>query len=420
MDFYAKAKGLDYEDVLKDYRNLFHIPQFESGREWVYFCGHSLGLQPKNIRPHINHELDVWAEKGVKGHFEGDTPWYSYHKHLLSGLAMLTGAKESEVCPMNSLTVNLHLAFTSFYKPGKKRFKILCEDNIFPSDKFAIESQVRLHGYDPDNAIVYVADEKGQSDPVQRIVETIEAYKDELACVFIGTVNFLTGAYVNPQPITEKCHEHGIIAGFDLAHAIGNISLKLHEWKVDFAVWCSYKYLNAGPGAVGGLYVYEKHAQNLSLPRLAGWWGQEEQSRFSIYEKFYPLKSAEGWQLSNAPVLSMAAQRASLQLFEEVGMDKLIAKNKAMQNFINELYTHFFKDAETFVMISPFDTEYRGAQVSFSVPGAGKAFLHYLDQHGIVADWREPDILRIAPVPFYNTFEEIHRFFAVVIAYFND
>lgn len=409
----AYAKSLDEKDALKSYRDRFFIPKI-NGEESVYFTGNSLGLQPKSVKDYIQNELDDWATFGVEGHFEAKKPWFAYHEFLTEKIAKIVGAKSSEVVVTHSLTTNLHLMMVSFYRPTAKRYKIICEEKAFPSDQYALESQVKFHGLNVKDALIEVGPRSGEHTiRHEDIIAAIDEAGDELAMVMIGGVNYYTGQLFDMKSITEKAHEVGATCGFDLAHAAGNVILKLHEWGVDFAAWCSYKYLNSSPGGVSGLFVHENHEFNEDLPRFAGWWGYDKETRFEMKPGFVPMKGAEGWQLSNAPVLGMAAHLASLDIFDEVGMDKLRAKSdqltaylEAVINDISERLNHLCE----FEIITPKNPKERGAQLSILAHGKGKAMFDALTKQGVIADWREPNVIRIAPVPLYNSFEDIFRF----------
>ena len=409
QDFSRQA---DATDPLKQFRHRFHIPK-ENGKEVTYFTGNSLGLQPKSVKQYINQELEDWAELGVEGHFKAKTPWFSYHKIFPSLISNIVGALPEEVVVMNQLTVNLHLLLTSFYRHTKERYRIICEAKAFPSDQYAFESQVRLHGFDPEDAIIEVSPREGkQQISNEDIIETIEQYGKETAVVIFGGVNYYNGQVFDMKAITEASHKVGAFAGFDLAHAVGNIALQLHDWNADFACWCSYKYLNSGPGGVAGVFIHEKHARNTSLPRLAGWWGYEKDTRFQMKPGFQPIASAEGWQVSNAPVLSMAAHKASLDIFEEAGMDALITKSKLLTGYLFYLLDEINRESNEFAIdvITPKNENEHGCQVSMLVQKKGRELFELLMQNHIVADWREPNVIRIAPVPLYNRFEEVWLF----------
>ena len=404
------ARMMDLQDPLKQFRTRFFIPQ-HNNRDAVYFTGNSLGLQPKSTIDYINQELEDWATLGVMGHTSARNPWVSYHEQFAKPIANLVGAKEQEVVVMNQLTANLHLLLTTFYRPSKSRYKIICEAKAFPSDQYAFESQVKLHGFQPSEAMIQIAPRKGETTlRTEDILTAVDEHGDSLAVVLLGGVNYYSGQVLDMKAITEAAHKTGAYAGFDLAHAIGNISLSLHDWNVDFACWCSYKYLNSGPGGVAGVYIHQKHASNTDLPRLAGWWGTSKQTRFQMRSEFEPIPTAEGWQLSNAPVLSMAAHKASLQIFEEAGMAALVEKSKKLTGFLFHILDEINADREQKViqLITPRDAH--GCQISMLMPERGKEIFDALINEGVLADWREPAVIRIAPVPLYNTFEDVWKF----------
>lgn len=406
------AQEKDQQDPLAKYRAQFHFPSFHK-EEVVYFTGNSLGLQPKTVKDFINIELEDWAKWGVEGHFEARNPWFSYHELLTEKAAKIVGAKNKEVVITHSLTTNLHLLMVSFYRPQGKRIKILCEGKAFPSDQYALESQVKFHGYTPEEAIVEIFPREGEHlIREEDIVAKINEIGDELAMVMIGGVNYYTGQLFDMKTITEAGHKQGAIVGFDLAHAAGNVQLQLHDWGVDFAAWCTYKYLNSSPGGVAGLFVHERHANSPDLPRFAGWWGHDKDARFKMEPGFKPMEGAEGWQLSNAPVLGMAAHLASLTIFDEVGMDAISKKRDDLTAYlefvINEISAT--SDAVDFEIITPKDPAKRGAQLSILAHGQGKTLFDALSEKGVVADWREPNVIRIAPAPLYNSYEDVWRF----------
>ena len=407
------AQQQDANDSLRAYRDRFFLPTFHENQV-RYFTGNSLGLQPKTVGSYIQQELDDWAKWGVEGHFHGKRPWFSYHENLTEKIAKVVGALPGEVVVTHSLTTNLHLLMVSFFTPQGKRKKIICEAKAFPSDQYALESQIKFHGLDLATDLIEIAPREGEhlineEDILAKIAEVSE----ELALVMIGGVNYYSGQLFDMKKITEAAHAVGAIAGFDLAHAAGNIHLKLHDWGVDFAAWCSYKYLNSSPGGVSGMYVHERHANRPELPRFAGWWGHDKSVRFLMEPGFQPMPGAEGWQLSNAPVLGMAAHLASLDIFDEVGMEKLCAKRDqltAYLEFIIDDISNKHKDLCTFEIITPRNQAQRGAQLSMLVHGKGKAIFDKLSEAGVVADWREPNVIRLAPVPLYNSFEDVYYF----------
>lgn len=409
------AQSLDEQDDLKHFRERFHIPHADNGEPAIYMCGNSLGLQPKSAAAAIAHELEQWAQMGVEGHFKGDTPWFTYHKAFAEPLAKVVGAKPDEVVAMNVLTVNLHLMLVSFYRPTATRYKIITEVGAFPSDQYALESQVRFHGFDPDAAIIELKPRTGEHTlRTEDILETIAQHADSLALVMMGGINYYTGQVFDMQKITAKAHAVGAVAGFDLAHAAGNVPLSLHNWDVDFAVWCSYKYMNAGPGGVSGVFVHERHAQNPDLPRFAGWWGHNEKERFLMQKGFKPMYGAAGWQLSNAPVLHMAPYKASLALFEEAGMDKLAAKSRLLTGYLEFLLGQI--QHIKIEIITPKDPAQRGCQLSMMVEN-GRQIFDYLVSNGVIGDWREPNVIRLSPVPLYNSFQDVYRIYEILMQF---
>lgn len=408
------ARQQDEQDELKDYRNKFYIPVID-GKETIYFTGNSLGLQPKSTKDYINIELEDWAKWGVEGHFHGRNPWFAYHEMFAAPVAKIVGALPKEVVVMNNLTVNLNLLLVSFYRPTAQRYKILCEAKAFPSDQYALEMQVKSAGLNPDEAIIEIAPREGERTiRHEDIISAIEEAGDTLACVMIGGVNYFTGQVFDMKAITEAAHKVGANCGFDLAHGAGNIELKLHEWNVDFACWCSYKYLNSGPGGVSGAFVHERHCNNTDLPRFAGWWGHDKDSRFLMEKGFQPMKSAEAWQMSNAPILTMAAHKASIDIFEEVGMEKLLKKQKALSGYlefiVDNINASLSGTDKSLEIITPRNWKERGCQVSVIAHGYGKDLFNELTNEGVISDWREPNAMRMAPVPLYNSFEDVYRF----------
>ena len=403
------AKQLDSQDSLHSYRSKFYMPQHE-GHDMVYFTGNSLGLQPKTTQDYIQQELNDWATYGVEGHFLAKNPWLSYHEILTDKTAKLVGALPSEVVMMNQLTVNLHLLMVSFYRPTKQRYKILCEAKAFPSDQYALQSQVKFHGFDIDDALIEIAPRDGEYEVRHEdIYKAIEDNKDSLALIMIGGVNYFSGQVFDMKAIVEAGHKVGAIVGFDLAHGAGNLKLHLHDWNVDFAAWCSYKYLNAGPGSVAGAFVHEQHHRNTDMPLFAGWWGHDKETRFKMDRVFKPIETVERWQLSNAPILSMAAYKASLDIFDEVGMDKLNEKSKVLTEYLEFVVGEINKQKNNCLeIITP--KANRGCQISIVAHGQGKALYNKLIENGVIPDWREPNVIRCAPVPMYNSFEDIYRF----------
>jgi len=403
------AKQLDSQDSLYSYRSKFYIPQHE-GHDMVYFTGNSLGLQPKTTKDYLQQELNDWAAYGVEGHFLAKNPWMSYHEILTDKTAKIVGALPSEVVVMNQLTVNLHLLMVSFYRPTKQRYKILCEAKAFPSDQYALQSQVKFHGYNIDDALIEIAPREGEYEVRHEdIYKAIEENKDSLALIMIGGVNYFSGQVFDMNAITEAGHKAGAVVGFDLAHGAGNLKLQLHDWDVDFAAWCSYKYLNGGPGCVAGAFVHERHHKNTDMPLFAGWWGHDKTTRFKMDREFVPIQSVERWQLSNAPILSMAAYKASLDMFDEVGMDKLNEKSKVLTAYLEFIVGEINKQKNNCLeIITP--KANRGCQISIVAHGQGKSLYNKLIENGVIPDWREPNVIRCAPVPMYNSFEDIYRF----------
>jgi len=403
------AQNADAQDSLKQYRDEFFFPQ-HNGENVIYFTGNSLGLQPKSVIGKIKVELDDWAKYGVEGHFDGTNPWFHYHKFFNESAARVVGAKPEEVVVMNNLTVNLHLMMVSFYQPKGERYKIIMEGGAFPSDQYAMESQVKFHGYEYDDAVIEVKPRTGEHHlRTEDILSVIEENKDSVALVMFSGVQYYTGQAFDMEMITAKAHQVGALAGFDLAHAAGNLVLKLHDWDVDFAVWCSYKYMNSGPGGVSGAFVHERHANNPDLPRFSGWWGHSEDERFLMKRGFIPEYGAAGWQLSNAPVMTMAVHRASLDMFDQVSMEQLFSKGLNLNGYLQYVIEDAARsnDKLSFQIITP---EERGCQLSVLTGDNGKELFDYLTEHGVIADWREPNVIRMAPVPFYNSFEEIYKF----------
>ncbi len=360
----------------------------------------------------MNEELEDWANYGVEGHFDARRPWVSYHENLIEPAAELVGAKPSEVVHMNGLTTNLHLLMVSFYRPEGKRFKIICEAKAFPSDQYALESQVKFHGYKPDDAIIEVSPRPGEYIIREEdIIQAIEEHADEIALVFWGGVNYYTGQFFDLKRIAEAGRKAGAVVGYDLAHAAGNVPLRLHDWQVDFAAWCTYKYLNSGPGSVSGIFIHEKHAEDFDLPRFAGWWGHNKEARFKMEKGFKPISGAEGWQLSNAPVFVMAPHLASLEIFSKAGLEKLREKSLKLTAFLEEVVSEVASQHKANIeIITPEDPERRGCQLSLLTHGRGKELFNFLQDHGVFSDWREPNVIRIAPVPLYNSFADVLEF----------
>ena len=403
---------IDAQDPLRDFRDCFHLPLGKDGKPLIYFAGNSLGLMPKSARQILDEELDNWAKFGVDAHHAAGTPWYSYHEALREPVARLVGAKPIEVICMNSLTVNLHLMMATFYRPTKSRFKVLMEDPAFPSDTYAIKTQIAHHGLDPKDALILARPRNGEfTIRTKDIIDLIEKHADHLALVMFAGVNFFTGQLFDIAEITAAAHKRGIIVGFDLAHAIGNVPLLLHDWNVDFAVWCSYKYLNAGPGAIAGAFVHERHATNTKLPRLAGWFGNDPNTRFRLHlePEFIPVPSADGWQISNPPIFSMAPLRASLSIFDEVGgIERLRAKSIKLTGYLEFLLMEI--GSKKFSVITPGDPNARGCQLSIVAHQHPKELHNELVAAGVKGDFREPNVIRVAPTPLYSTFHEVWRF----------
>lgn len=404
------AKKLDQADNLRAFRSKFFIPRFNA-KPSIYFSGHSLGLAPKLVRRFINEEITDWAGKGVEGHEHAKRPWLYYHKFSKKLLAGVVGAKPIEVVAMNSLTVNLHLMMVSFYRPNISRYKILTEAGAFPSDQYAFESQIKFHGFEPDATLIELSPRPGEYTlKLDDILHAIETHGDTLALIIFGGVQYYTGQLFDIKRITEAGHKAGAMVAFDLAHAVGNVNLQLHKHNVDFAVWCSYKYLNSGPGGIAGAFIHEKHFGENKIPRFAGWWGHDEKERFKMKKGFKPIAGVDGWQISNVPVLQAAAHLASLEIFEQAGMKALRKKSILLTGYLEFLLREIDPDGQYFKIITPSDPEERGCQLSIFIKEKGKHIFTALAKNGITVDWREPDVIRLAPVPLYNTFEEVFRF----------
>jgi kynureninase len=410
LDF---AKTKDQNDPLQKYRSQFYIPVI-NGIETVYFTGNSLGLQPKSTQSYIQKELDAWRDWGVEGHFLAEKPWFKFHEFLTEKTAKIVGALPVEVVVTHSLTTNLHLLMVSFYQPEGKRYKILCEKKAFPSDQYALESQLKFHGYDPKKALIEIGPREGEHTINEAdVLDTIKKHGDEIALIMIGGVNYYTGQLFDMKTITKAGHAVGAKVGFDLAHAAGNVKLELHNWGVDFAAWCSYKYLNSSPGGVSGMFVHQRHEYNPELPRFAGWWGYDKETRFLMEPGFNPMKGAEGWQLSNAPILGMSANLASLDIFDEVGMDALVEKRNDLTGYLEFIVNSVSENQKAICrleIITPKAKSQRGAQLSILAHGMGKSLFDFITKKGVIADWREPNVIRIAPVPLYNSFEDVYQF----------
>ena len=403
------ATHLDSQDSLRRFREQFYIPPAPNGGDSIYFCGNSLGLQPRRVRAAVEQELESWERQAVEGHFRGAGPWVSYHETLADSTARLVGAKPLEVIVMNNLTTNLHLLLISFYRPTAGRYKVLMEGGAFPSDQYAVESQVKLHGYDPDEAIVELVPRPGEHTLRTEDIEAkIQEVGPELALVLLGGINYYTGQAFDMQAITQSGHSVGATVGFDLAHAAGNLVLHLHDWDVDFACWCSYKYLNSGPGGVSGAFVHERFANRPDLPRLAGWWGHDAAARFQMKKGFRPMPGAAGWQLANGQIVSLAMHRAALAVVEEAGgIEVLRRKSEQLTAYLEFVLRNLNLPPSVLEIITPTDPKARGCQLSLLVHQNGRGLFDYLSAAGVVADWREPNVIRLAPVPLYNTFGEV-------------
>lgn len=413
------AKQLDENDALSGCRNKFHIPKKQNGEPLIYMCGNSLGLQPKSTSGYIDQELEDWANLGVEGHTKAKNPWLNYHEYLTESMAKIVGAKPIEVVVMNTLTVNLHLLMVSFYKPTKSRFKILIEADAFPSDKYAVESQLRHHGINEKEGLIMWHAPKGETLAKYEDLERIlTSQGNEIALIMIGAVNYYTGQFFDLKRITSLGHQHGCVVGFDCAHGAGNVELNLHQSGADFATWCTYKYLNSGPGSLSGCFVHERHAYNKELNRFTGWWSHNKTTRFKMRDDFDLMPGAEGWQLSNPPILSMAAIKASLDIFEEASMPKLIEKSKILTGYFEFLLLEL--KSERIHIITPANPDERGCQLSIQVKNADKTLFHQLTEAGVIADWREPDVIRCAPAPLYNSFSDIYHLVQILKSLLND
>jgi len=402
------AVVMDARDPLAHFRGRFCIPKTKTGDDCIYLCGHSLGLQPKTVSSYLEQELRDWAQLGVEGHFHAKNPWMPYHRLLTQQTATLVGAQPTEVVVMNSLTVNLHLMMVSFYRPTIGRHKILVERGAFPSDQYAVQSQIRFHGFDPASSLLELTPRDGESYLRDEDIESlIDRDGDSIALILLGGVNYVTGQAFDMAEITKAGQQKGCVVGFDLAHAAGNIPLRLHDWGPDFAVWCNYKYLNGGPGCVAGCFVHERHARAWDGPRFAGWWGHDEKTRFQMGPDFHPMTGAEGWQLSNPPILALAALRASMEIFVEAGIEPLRAKSVSLTGYMEFLLR---QQSSKFSIITPREEERRGAQLSIRLPGDGRKLCDRLAAEGVIGDWREPDAFRVAAVPLYNSYQDVYRF----------
>ncbi|MCU4189053.1 kynureninase [Flavobacterium sp. HXWNR29] len=406
------AKSLDAQDELRKYRDEFHFPHV-NGKQVIYFTGNSLGLQPKRTKSYVDEVMADWANLAVEGHFYSDKPWWDYQERFAVPLSDIVGAKPTEVGVMNTLTVNLHLLMVSFYNPTPHKYKIICEEKAFPSDQYMFQSQVKFHGFDPKDAIVEIKRREGEANiRLEDVLAKIEEVGSELALVLIGGVNYYTGQVFDMKTITAAGQKHGAYVGWDLAHAAGNIKLELHDWNVDFAAWCSYKYMNSGPGNASGFFVHEKHHNDKELNRFAGWYGHNKERRFKMEPDFDPVHGADGWQISNLPILSLAPYLASVEMFAEVGMDKLIAKRNLITSYLEFVLHEIDKELEgaDFEILTPSNQEERGCQLSVYLHGQGRELFEYLMKNGVITDWREPNVIRLAPAPFYCSFEDMYEF----------
>ncbi len=406
------AQSLDAQDELRKYRDEFHFPHV-NGKQVIYFTGNSLGLQPKRTKTYVDEVMNDWANMAVEGHFYADKPWWDYQERFAAPLSDIVGAKPSEVGVMNTLTVNLHLLMVSFYNPTPQKYKIICEEKAFPSDQYMFQSQVKFHGYDPKDAIVEIKRREGEANiRLEDVLAKIDEIGNELALVLIGGVNYYTGQVFDMKTITAAGHKQGAYVGWDLAHAAGNIKLNLHDWNVDFAAWCSYKYMNSGPGNASGFFVHEKHHNDKELRRFAGWYGHNKEKRFKMEPDFEPVHGADGWQISNLPILSLAPYLASVEMFAEVGMDKLIAKRNLITSYLEFILHEIDKELEgaDFEILTPSNQEERGCQLSVYLHGQGRELFDRLMKNGVITDWREPNVIRLAPAPFYCSFEDMYDF----------
>lgn len=405
----AFAKELDLLDPLKNYRDKFCIPRHTDGSEVIYLAGNSLGLQPITVREYIEQELNDWEKFAVEGHTQAKNPWLPYHEFLTDQTARIVGAKPEEVVNMNSLTTNLHLLFVSFYRPTKGRHKIVIESNAFPSDHYAVQSQIKFHGFDVKNSLIEMKPRAGENKiRTEDIEELIEREGDSIALIWIAGVNYYSGQAFDLKKITEAAYRKNITAGFDLAHATGNLLMNLHDWNVDFAVWCNYKYMNGGPGAIGGAFVHEKYLNDATLPKFLGWWGHDKETRFLMDHKYIPINTVESWQLSNPPILQLASLKASLDIFDSAGMKMLREKSEQLTGYLEFLINE--NDNKILEIITPSEVNERGCQLSLRIKANGKELYKKLLNEGVICDWREPDVIRAGPVPLYNTFEDVHKF----------
>ena len=405
------AKQLDAQDQLHKYKDEFIFPKV-NGKKVIYFTGNSLGLQPIRTKAYVDEVMNDWANLAVEGHFYSEKPWWDYHERFATPLSKIVGAIPSEITVMNTLTVNLHLLMVSFYRPTTNRYKIICEEKAFPSDQYMFQSQVHFHGYKPEDALIEIKRREGEHNiRIEDVLAKIEEVGEELALVLIGGVNYYTGQVFDMKTITEAGHKAGAKVGWDLAHAAGNIKLQLHDWNVDFAAWCSYKYMNSGPGNASGCFIHERHHNNSELPRFAGWWGHNKERRFKMEPVFDPIHGADGWQISNLPVLSLAPYLASVEMFDEIGMDALISKRDKITSYLEFILHEIGKEADSnFEIITPSNPAERASQLSVLLHGEGRSLFDYLMKNGVITDWREPNVIRLAPVPLYCSFEDMYHF----------
>lgn len=414
------AHKMDQDDPLRDFRNKFYIPE-KNGKQVIYFCGNSLGLQPRSVSDYLSKDLEKWATKGVDGHFEGGVPWVDARKPSKAQLATMLGASELEVVAMNSLSVNLHLLMVSFYRPKGKKYKILTEAGAFPSDQYILESQVKYHGFSPDKAIIEAKPRPNEHVlRTEDILELIRSHKDDLALIMFSGVQYYTGQLFDMNAISKEAKANNIIVGFDLAHAVGNIPLQLHDWGVDFATWCSYKYLNSGPGNVSGIFVHQKHSDDNQLPRFAGWWGHNEEERFKMEKGFKHMQGADGWLVSNDNVLGLAAHQASLDLFAKAGIENLRRKSQLLTSYLEFAIRETISDTNSLEIITPLKPTDRGCQLSLLIHNKGKRVFDFWIEKGVVADWRNPNVIRLAPTPMYNSFQDVYEFSLILKNSLND
>lgn len=407
----AFAQAADSSDKLRHFRDLFHIPFVSNNLEAIYFTGNSLGLQPKTAAEYVEQELKDWQHLAVEGHIHAKHPWLPYHEFVTEPMARVVGAMPIETVVMNSLTVNVHLLMVSFYRPTAERYKIIIEKGAFPSDQYAVESQLNFHG--KSDGLIELAPREGETTlRTEDILDAIEREGEDVATILLGGVNYYTGQAFDMKAITEAGHKKGCVVGFDCAHAAGNLELKLHDWDVDFAAWCSYKYLNAGPGGIAGIFVHERHATSFDLPRFAGWWGHDKATRFQMGPEFKPLPGAEGWQISNPPIFQLAALRASLEIFDQATMPALRAKSEKLTSYLERLLNQI--DDDRISIITPTDPSARGCQLSIRVMNSDKELFNEITKRGVFADWREPDVIRVAPAPLYNSFSDVHGFVEIL------